>query len=54
MTSQDQATFDQWIEQCATAEERALPYEKQLEAHILWLSGFGLIDLDDFIPEEEH
>ncbi len=41
MTTHDLACFENWLEQYATPEEQELPYAKQLEMHILWLSGFN-------------
>jgi hypothetical protein len=41
VTTQDQARFEEWLEHWATPEERALPYEKQLEAHICYLAGLN-------------
>lgn len=39
MNDQDLAQFEHWLENYATDEERALPYEKQTENFVLWLSG---------------
>ena len=51
MTSQEQAVFDQWLECYATDEEKVLPYEKQLECHIYWLSGIEEFELAN-VPRE--
>lgn len=53
MTTHDQACFDQWLDNYATEEEKALPFEKQLEIHICWLSSGGIIDLEDMIITEQ-
>ncbi len=39
MTTHDRACFELRLEKQATEEEQTLPYAKQVEAHILWLSG---------------
>jgi len=56
MSSYDQAKFDQWYEQFATDEERELPYDKQIEAHLLWLCGLNGWELEyiEFAPEEKE
>lgn len=55
MTTHDQACFEWWYENAATAAERELPYEKQVEAHIYWLSGLnGIHELLERMPKPEH
>ena len=54
MNQLDQAVFDQWLEQHATEEERRLPFQKQLEHHILWLAGSNYGPLEAPPTEEER
>ncbi len=51
MTSKDVAVFDQWLECYATDEERAMPYERQVECHVLWLAGAEEFELAN-VPVE--
>lgn len=54
MTTHDQALFELWLEKAATDEELALPYAKQIESHILWLSGFDPnVDLHNILISAE-
>lgn len=54
MSPKEQAVFDNWLENYATEDERTLPYDKQVEAHIFWLTGEGHSDLELIEPEAEE
>lgn len=54
MTPEEQAVFEQWLERHATLDELSLPFDEQVKAHILWLSGTEHTDLSQALfPEED-
>jgi len=51
LSKKDEAAFRRWLAQHATADERLLPYEEQLKAHIQWLLAVQN-ELREIPPEE--
>ena len=54
MSPEEQADFEYWLEKFATPEEKALPFEQQVECHVLWLVGESAssYDLENMRPED--
>jgi len=51
MNQEERAVFESWLENYATEEERALPFDEQLKAHILWLIGEDQADLSFYAQD---